>query len=154
MKFITSEEIGAPVADVWAVLSDIEGLEAEARARGARLKRLERGDAPAWKTEFRFRQRVREVEMRVAQVLAPELLAFEITGKAAEGTLRLELLPLSLAHCRLTVTSEIRARSLAARLFLQSLKLARAGLNRRYREKVAQGAALLTARAIALRDLQ
>lgn len=150
MKFITSEEIGAPVADVWAVLSDIDGLEAEARARGAKLKRLDRGAAPSWKTEVRIRQRTREVELRVAQILTPELLAFEITGKAAEGTVRLELLPLSPRHCRLTVTSEIRARSLAARLFVQSLKLARSALNRRYREKVQQGAALLTARARAL----
>ncbi|RRH76926.1 SRPBCC family protein [Falsigemmobacter faecalis] len=154
MKFITSEEIGAPVADVWAVLSDIDGLEAEARARGAGLKRLERGASPAWKTEFRFRQRAREVELRIAQILTPELLAFDITGKAAEGSVRLELLPLSPLHCRLTVTSEIRPRTLAARLFLQSLKLARSGMNRRYRDRVQQGAALLTARAKALQAAQ
>lgn len=147
MKLITSEEIAAPLEDVWAVLADLDGLEREAVSKGVTLQRLGRPGAPSWAVEFTFRDRLRQAEVRQIRVLAPELMQFDMTGKSAEAEVRLELLPLSPAQCRLTVTTQLRARSLAARVFVQSLKLARGTLTRRYQARIRRLAVALGERA-------
>jgi hypothetical protein len=48
-----------------------------------------------------------------------------------------DLLELGKRRTRLTVVTEIRPRTLAARLFLQSLKLARSRITRRYQARIA-----------------
>lgn len=147
MKFLAGDEIAAPASAVWAVLTDFDRFEREIRARGAKLRRKGGPGPLAWTGEFPFQGRARSFEAVLGRQIAPELLEFDLSGKSAEGSLRLELLPLAPDRCRLTVTGEVRARSLAARLFFQSLRLARGRLNRRYQARVSQFAALLAARA-------
>lgn len=147
MKLITSEEISAPIEDVWAVLADLDGLEREAVSAGVALQRLARPGAPSWAVEFTFRDRLRKAEVQLSQRLAPEMMQFDMAGKSAEAMVRLELLPLSAAQCRLTVSTELRARSLPARLFVQSLKLARGTVMRRYESRIHRLAVALGERA-------
>jgi hypothetical protein len=71
--------------------------------------------------------------------MAPEhRLAFECIGTPAEGDLMIEMAEMGPRRTRLVATLEIRPRTLAARLFLQSLRLAKAKVTRRFALRLSQ----------------
>lgn len=147
MKFSAREDIEVPVAGVWAVLTDYEAFERAALRRGAEVQRKDQGKVPAWQVAFVFRGKRRHVTIRQERIEAPGLLAFFGEGRHLEGNMQVELLELGPRRTRMTVTTEVRPLSLAARLFLQSMKLARGRVVRKYQARVAQLATMIEARA-------
>jgi hypothetical protein len=73
-------------------------------------------------------------------------LVFAFTSRLFEGTVTVEVVAMSARRTRMHVASEVAPLSLAARLLLQSLKLAKARVSRRYDKRVAQLAAEIEAR--------
>ena len=63
-----------------------------------------------------------------------------------DGAVVIELVALSVARTRLTVSIDLEPRTLGARLLVQSLKLARGTLQRRFELRVADYASEITAR--------
>jgi carbon monoxide dehydrogenase subunit G len=147
MKFSAREDIEVPVAGVWAVLTDYEGFERAALRRGAEVQRKDVGGTPTWAAAFVFRGKRRSMTIRQDRAEAPAVLAFSGESRQVEGTIVIELLELGPRRTRMTITTEVRPLSLAARLFLQSLKLARGRLIKRYQTRVAQLATMIEARA-------
>lgn len=146
MKFSAKEDIEVPVAGVWAVITDYDGFERAALRRGAEVQRKDVGGQPAWSTAFAFRGKRRSLTIRQDRAEPPGLLAFSGASRQVEGTMVIELLELGPRRTRMTVTTEVRPLSLAARLFLQSLKLARGRIVRKYQVRVAQLATMIEAR--------
>jgi hypothetical protein len=68
------------------------------------------------------------------------------TGKALEAVTRVELAEMTPRRTRVTVTVELSARTLAARLFLQSLRLAPGRVRQKFDSRIAQMAAEIEAR--------
>lgn len=147
MKFSAREDIEVPVAEAWAVISDYEGFERAAMRRGAQVERKDAGGRPGWAATFAFRGKKRSIQVTETRAEPPGLLEFHGTGRQLEGTLLIELLELGPRRTRMTVTTEVRPLGLAARLFLQSVKLARSRIMRKYQSRVAQLANLIEARA-------
>jgi hypothetical protein len=152
MKFSTRQDIEAPAAAVFAVLTDFTALEVAGMRRGVRLRRLdgltEPGQGMSWDLEFRFRARPRALIGSVVEYLPPERVVFEGVSAGYEITLALGLLALSKARTRLSADLLVRPRNLSARIMLQSARLARTSLARRYADRVQVLAEEVAARAM------
>lgn len=146
MKFTAREDIEAPIQDVWAVITDFDMFETAAMRRGAQVQRQDREGVPMWNAVFAFRGKERKINIRLVQAEAPTQLGFAALGKALEGDVVIDLVELGPQRTRLAVASEMRPRTLAARLFMQSLKLARGRLTKRYQEGIAQLSNMIEAR--------
>ena len=148
MKFSSREDIEVPIAQVWAIATDYDAFERAARRRGAEVQRTDTGTGmPSWSAAFNFKGKRRVLAIRQTRAEAPHLMVFEGEGKLLAGTVQIEMLELGPRRTRMTVTSEVRPLTLAARLFLQSVKLARARVVKRYQSGIAKLATMIEARA-------
>ncbi len=150
MELSTREDIDAPQAWVWDRITDHQSFEKIALRRGADVQRNDRATGfvtgAAWTLSFRFRGRDRLVEARLADVAPPDSWTANLSSAGIDGVVQVELVEMSRSRTRLIVKADMSARTLSARLMLQSFKLARAGMLRRFRERVAGFAADLEER--------
>ena len=142
MKLTAKEDIEAPIAFVSAVLTGFEDWERAAMRRGADVVRLdtlrEAGPGMKWQVAFNYRGKKRKIEIAVLQMLANQTLSFAHTAKPAEGVLTIEMAEMSPRRTRLVVHLEVKPRTLAARLFLQSFKLAKSKVTSRFALRLSQ----------------
>ncbi|AMY71950.1 SRPBCC family protein [Frigidibacter mobilis] len=150
MKFSTKEDIEAPVAFVFAELSDFDGFERAAMRRGATIKRLDRRTEPvagmSWALEFRWRGRERKMVTDMTAYDPPQAMAFLAESAGFEMVLELSFLEMSRRRTRLAVELQIKPRTLASRIMLQSLKLGKAKLSRKFAARVRMAADEIEAR--------
>ena len=140
MKFVAVEDIAAPIDHVWTRVADIDRFEGRLKRRVGRIERRPPGPAhpgTTWQARAAVAGKVRDVAMTLEAMDVPKLLSLSGGTDGMEVTIAVELELLNPRLTRLTVTSEARARSLAARLMLQSAKLARQTLAKRYKQRVA-----------------
>lgn len=151
MKFSSKEDIEAPIETVFAMVSDFEAFERSAIRRGAEVER--RGDAAAptpglaWDSTFLMRGKERHVNLQLCRYEAPTDMEFAAKSAGVDGHLEIGLLALSPRRTRMSVALEIKPQSIAGRLFVQSLRLAKKNLNRRFKLRVADFAASVEDRA-------
>lgn len=151
MKLATKKDIEAPIAMVWASLSDHEAWERAAMRRGVDVSRTDAlrssGAGMSWHARFDYRGKSRKADLTLSEMSEPGLLGFTLVSDAIEIVSRVELIEMSAKRTRMHVTSEVKPRSLGARLFLQSLRLARAKVDRKFDARVGQLANDLEQRA-------
>lgn len=135
MKLTTKQDIEAPIDFVFARLTDFDHFERMAMRRGAEVERTDRLKTPgvgmAWRLRFVFRGKQRTILVRYADAEPGSHLAWAFDSPPAEGTAKVDLLSLSPRRTRLVLAIEARPKTLAARLVLQSLRLAKGRLQRR-----------------------
>lgn len=139
MKFSTSEDIEAPMEHVFAQVSDFSGFERRALRQGADVRRL--GDGPvaagsAWDVAFKLRGRDRQMRATLAKIEVPEVYQIDAQSEGMSAVTIVELVALSPRRTRLNVSLDLRPRSLTARVLLQSMKLAKTKLNKRFKARV------------------
>lgn len=136
MKLSGRTDIGAPVAFVHAALADFEGWERSAMRRGADVNRTDKLRVPGvgmtWQARFAWRGRERQLRVRLQELTPLKGLGLDFDGPSVEGTLRIELVELAMRRTRMLMQVEVKPRTLAARLFVQSMKLAKGRVQRRY----------------------
>lgn len=129
MKLITRQDIEAPLDFVYTQLTDFDHFERMAMRRGAEVERTDRLRSPgagmAWRVRFAFRGRARKMQVRLAEVEPGTHLTWEFDSPTLEGVALIELVALSPRRTRMTVKSEVRPKTLAARLLVQSARLAK-----------------------------
>ena len=140
MKFSTREDIEAPVSFVFERMSDFALYERRALRHGAQIVR--HGGDPVrlgttWDIDFVFRERERHVRAELTRLDAPTAIEVASTSDGMSANTTVDLVALSLGRTRIIVGFELRARSLTARLLLQSLKMAKTRLNKRFAGRVA-----------------
>jgi len=140
MKFSTREDIEAPIAYVYAQITDFQGFERQAMRRGADVQRIDGTGAinvgSAWDVAFKFRGKDRKMKASIATLESPTLLEINTVAAGLDGASSVELVALSRNRTRISVTVEMSPRSLSARLLLQSLKLAKNSLTRKFKLRV------------------
>lgn len=141
MQFSSKEDIEAPADRVFAMLSEFENFERLAVRRGVEVERLQDPGEPAvgmaWHALFRLRGKPRDAEITLETYDRPEAMRFVTRAQGVEGILVLELLPLSPRRTRMAVVLNLKPRTLSGRLLIQSLKLAKANLTKRFKLKIA-----------------
>lgn len=140
MKFSTREDIEAPIEYVFERVTDFTGFERQALRRGADIQRIDQGQAPvlgsAWQVAFKFRGKGRKLKATIGQIEPPNALRIDTAANGITGETTIELVALSRNRTRLSVVMELAPQSLSARLLLQSLKLAKNNLNRKFKVRV------------------
>lgn len=142
MKLSGRIDIGTPIDFAFGVLSDFDAWERAAMRRGADVTRTDKLRVPApgmtWVIKFAWRGRERELQVRLAEIESPQQLVFVFDGPSVEGSLNAELVQLATKRTRMLLQVEIKPRSLAARLFIQSLKLAKTRVQKKFDKRLAQ----------------
>jgi carbon monoxide dehydrogenase subunit G len=143
MKLTSRHDIEAPVDFVFQALSDFDYWERVAMRRGAEVVRSDRpklggrpGTDPVWQIKFTFRGKDRKITLRVDDVTSPSRLGFNGAGQMFDGWGAVDLIPLGTKRTRLTMQTEVKPKNIAARLVIQSLKLARRRVQGRIDKRV------------------
>ncbi|MFU1478906.1 SRPBCC family protein [Roseovarius sp. C7] len=141
MKFSSKEDVEAPIDFVFAQVSDFAALERSALRRGAEVQRVDdlttTGAGMAWDAAFEFRGKRRQTEVEMVEYDAPNAMRFVSASQALSADVEVELVALSRGRTRLRMSIELRPQNLSARLLVQSLKLARGSLNRKFDKRMA-----------------
>ncbi|NRB16537.1 MAG: SRPBCC family protein [Rhodobacteraceae bacterium] len=152
MKFVSKEDIEAPIAEVFLVVSEFESFERSAIRRGVEVHRMGDVAAPAsglaWDVQFSFRGRSRDMHLILSDYEPVTRLRLSADGGGVEGGLDIELMPLSPRRTRMVVTLDLSPKTLSGRLLVQSLKLAKSKLTKRFKERVADFAKLTEERLV------
>lgn len=141
MKFSSKEDIEAPIDRVFAALSQFESYERSAMRRGIAVQRVD-PSAPvdvglAWDVQFKMRGKQRDARLELVQFDHPVAMQVTSRTQGIDAVLQLDLLALSQTRTRMSVSLELTPTTLSARLFVQSLKLAKTNLTKRFKLKVA-----------------
>lgn len=155
MHLSSRTDIEAPIEFVYDALTDFEGWERAALRRGADVSRTDKLRAPgvgmSWHVRFRFRGKERNVEIRLTGMEPGAKAAFAGKGKMLEGDMSIDLLSLSPKRTRLVMQVQVRPLTIGARLFLQSMKLAKGRVQHRLNKRLAQFATDIEVRHAATR---
>ena len=150
MKLNGKQDVDVPASFVARVLLDFQGWERAALRRGLDVRRTdgltEPGIGSSWSIRFSFRGRQRVVDLTVVEREASGRVVVSFVGKAAQGTATLVPLALSPHRTRISASVDVQARTLAARLLFQSLRLARQRVVRRFDKRMALFGAEIEAR--------
>lgn len=142
MKFSLKQDIEAPIAFTFAYLADFDAWERSAMRRGAEVARSDQlrglGGVKSWTASFPYRGKLRKLDVQLRKMVAPHKLNIAAQSTAIEMDLGLDLTEMSARRSRLHLTLEVMPRNLAARLFFQSMRLARTRMDRKFAMRVAQ----------------
>ena len=141
MKFSSKEDIEAPIDAVFNAVSNFNAIERSALRRGARIQRVNRKTHPttsiAWDVGFLFRGKRREMLVELTHFDAPNRMLAQSLSGGLEGDVTVDLVSLSKNRTRMAIDIEIKPKTLSARLMVQSMRLAKSKLTKRYRLKIA-----------------
>lgn len=136
MKFSTREDTDQPAEKLFEALSDFSTLERLLLRRGAMVRRIDGKDA--WQIGFDWRGKARHLNVTLNENVPPERLAF--TGQSDQFDLYLQLtvVPLTPSKSRLIFELDVTPRGMKARLLLQTAKLTKHQLDRKFSQRVAE----------------
>ncbi len=150
MQFTGKEDIEAPIDVVFAEITDFTRFERGAMRRGADVQRIdtmaEPGVGMTWKARFKLRGRMRELSLRLSEYDPPNGIVLVAEAATVEAVMRVNVVSLSRARTRLGVDLRITPRNLAGRLMVQTMKLGKSNLTKRFRLRLADYAMDVEAR--------
>jgi carbon monoxide dehydrogenase subunit G len=142
MKLISRQDIEAPIAFVFAALKDFDAWERAALRRGADVVRMDKLSEAlpglSWRIRFVYRGKERKLALQLTDLQQPTSMEFVGNGTSIDGMARIDLMELAARRTRLSVAMDLRPRTIGARLIMQSLRLAKTRLNRRFSDRVGQ----------------
>jgi uncharacterized protein YndB with AHSA1/START domain len=135
MDFIVEQDVDAPVAAVFAALTDFKRLETDARARGMNAERSDSMAAPgigtAWRVEYMMRGGQRRALMQITAWTPPEGYAIAAQSNLMDLAATFRFTALGPATTRVRIEAQVSARSLPGRILLQSARLGRSRIDDR-----------------------
>ncbi len=151
MKLAAREDISAPIDAVFSEIAEFGNYERAALRRGADVRRTdnlaENGVGMAWKTRFDFRGHERSATIELTDYEPSERLCVDVTSSGLAIALEIELVAMSRTRTRVSISVDARPNTIPARLMLQSMKLARQSLVKRFRSRISDFAADIEKRA-------
>jgi len=142
MKLAAKTDLEAPASFVYAVLADHAAWEREALRRGVEVERPAdmplSGVGAGWNLRFRFRGRQRKVRLRIDDMILEQHITVSFEGQSIEGNSTLEVLGLSPRRTRLRVVIEVKPKTIAARIFINTLRLAKGRVQARLEKRLEQ----------------
>lgn len=140
MKFTAREDIEAPIEVVFEEVSDFEGFEKAALRRGAEIARTDALNTKAvgmsWRATFLFRNRSRDADLRLVRYDPPQGLEVEGDSGGIGLEMTVSLMELSPRRTRMQIETELKPKTISARLLVQSMKLAKTTFDNRFRKRI------------------
>ncbi|MDC1275633.1 SRPBCC family protein [Ascidiaceihabitans sp.] len=131
-----------PIDQAFALICDFDAYERSAMRRGAEVRRVDDLSKPGvgmkWAASFKMRGKKRNLELEMTRFDQPTEICVLSSTSGINGTGQIELLALSRGRTRILVEFELKPTNLSARLLVQSLKLAKNSLTKRYKLRVAE----------------
>lgn len=150
MKLATREDIEAPIDLVFQQISDFDNFERAALRRGADVVRTDKLSSPgvgmSWRSKFKYRGKQRKLNLTLAEYQPPDRLRVDGTSPSVNIVMEIDLVAMSRNRTRMNIALDIRPRTIAARLVIQSLKLARKNVLKRFRKRISGFAEEIEAR--------
>lgn len=141
MQVTAVEDVAAPIDHVFSELTNFTALERQALRRGMDVRRSYRSAMPeigeGWTVKFRFRGKDREATILLQRFEDPQALEFGGVSGGLETQTQIDLVPLSPNRTRVNVVVKLTPKTLSARLLVQSFKLARSNINKRFKSRMA-----------------
>jgi uncharacterized protein YndB with AHSA1/START domain len=142
MKLASRHDVEAPIGQVFAELTNFDQWERAAMRRGADVTRTDTLKAPGpgmtWLSKFRHHSRDRTATLRIDRMETPSRIEMTAMSSLVDADITFELVELSVRRTRLHLSLEMRPKTLASKLYVQSLKLAKGRVERNFQGRVAQ----------------
>lgn len=147
MKFSTRQDVQAPIEHIFARATDFDRFERVLRRKGINVTRLETPlDDPTlmcWKAEVEYRGKARKIQVDLSELSAPTRVCMTSQVNGVVSVMEADFVAITPKKSRMIVKLDLTPKTLAARLFVQSLKLGKANLDRKFAERVERYAAML-----------
>ncbi len=142
MKFSSRHDTDYTPEYLFQAVSDFDRVERMLTRRGAIVRRVEPTidsvAGMAWDVGFDWRGRRRDLHLNLTRYEPSEVLAFEGSSEMFDLSMDLTVIALTRSKARLQFEVDVRPRSMKARLLLQTAKLGKAQLDRRFSLRVAE----------------
>jgi len=150
MKFSLRHDTALPADELFGAISDFPRMERMLVRRGIGVRRidpaLEPGAGMAWDMVYDHRGARREVRLDVVQFDRPDRIALAGQSDSLEIAIDMTAIALTRAKSRVIFELNVRPRNGRARLMLQTAKLGKAQLDRRFADRVGKFLTDLTER--------
>ena len=152
MKFSLRQDTDLSAEELFAAISDFARIERMLVRRGADVRRLDPAQEPgagmAWEIGFDLRGKRRDMRMDVTQFDRPEKIVILGEGESLGITVDMTVIALTRSKSRMIFEVEAKPRNMRARLMLQTAKLGKAQLDRKFADRVGAFLSDLSARRI------
>lgn len=142
MKFSTRQDTDLSSEALFRAVSDFPKLERVLLRRGANVRRKDAGAAPglgsAWQINFDWRGKARELVLEVTGYKPPEQLVFSGQSEQFNVTINMTVVALTPSKSRLIFEVDVQPRGMKARLMLQTAKLGKSQLDRKFSQRIGE----------------
>lgn len=142
MKLTAKTDLEVPAASVFATLVDTVSWEREAVRNGVEIERPPgtpgTGVGAEWRIRGHYRGKSRKAVIRVEEMVPDQRLTLVIDSPTMEGQSRIEVMVLSPRRSRVRIELEIKPKTLAARLFINTMRLAKGRVQARFERGLGQ----------------
>jgi hypothetical protein len=149
MKFSTRQDTDIPADALFRAVGNFPSLERMLVRRGASVRRLDGmvqpGVGMGWRIGFDWRGRRRELDLHVTEFVSPELIVLAGSADQFDLSIRMTVVALTMSKSRLIFETAVQPRSMKSRLLLQTAKLGKAQLDRKYARRIADFVAHVSA---------
>ncbi|WP_347139619.1 hypothetical protein [Paracoccus sp. SSK6] len=140
MKFSTRIDTNIPASDLFDIAGDFSRSERALVARGVAVRRVDPAQEPGtglgWVVDFNWRGQRRSVRLDVTRFDRPSHITLEGHSDQFDLSINMTVVALSRVKSRLLFETEVRPRSMRARLLLQTAKLGKSQLDRKYDQRI------------------
>lgn len=145
MRLVAKQDVEAPASFVFGQVVDFDAWERAAMRRGADVQRSDKpampGPGTTWDVQFDYRGKLRKLRIGLEKMAHPTSLVLSARSAPTDAEVQVEVVDMAARRTRVEVRLEIKPKSLAARIFIQSLRLARSRVERTFDQRVARLAA-------------
>lgn len=140
MKFSTRCDTDSSAPDLFDRISDFNQIEHLLMRRGASVQRIDPAQEPGtgigWNIGFDWRARARALRLEVVRFDRPERLTMSGLSDSFDIVVDMTVVALGRNRSRLIFETEIRPRNMRARLMLQTAKLGKGQLDRKFTRRI------------------
>lgn len=140
MKFSTRVDAEKYALETFDTVNDFDRLEELLIARGASVARVDNAESgkvgTAWDIVFDWRGKERELRLEVTRFDRPERVTMKGQSESLDITIDTTVIALSDSRSRVVYELEFRPRNMRAMLMLQTAKLGKPRLDRRFERRI------------------
>lgn len=138
MKFSTRKDVAITDEALFDALTDFDRMERLMKRRGAKVEMLDQAaeGVMAWNVTFDLRGRKRKMKLVLAGHDRPEAVRFNGTSDSFDFVFDFTFVALTRSRSRVMAELDIRPITMKARLIVQTAKLGKGQLDRKFESQI------------------